>query len=287
MAEIVHLDKRKLASPIIVISGGTGATGELLARTVLAQFKNVHIPIQIVPHVHEAHQVGDAVSNAARVGGTIIHTLVNDERRYELSAQAQAQNVPAFDLAGPLLTHLSQVLGQEPLGEPGLYRRLHAAYFQRIEAIDFAVAHDDGKRVEDLPQAEIVLVGVSRVGKTPLSMYLSMLGWKVANVPLVLGIDPPRELLEMPPRRVFGLTIEPNQLLLHRKSRQPHLGVSQGFYFDRHHVAEELRAANHLFFKHKFAVIDVTDKPIETTSEEIVGFVSRSWSSFPLSPNEE
>lgn len=271
----------KQAPPIFVISGGTGATGELLARTVLAQFRGVHVPIEVVPHVHEAEQIVDVVSKAASVGGTILHTMVNAERRRQLIEQAARQNVSAFDLTGALLAHLSQQLAQEPVGEPGLYRRLHAAYFQRIAAIEFAVAHDDGKRVEELPQAEIVLVGVSRVGKTPLSMYLSMLGWKVANVPLTPPIAPPAELFQVSTGRVFGLTIEPNQLLQHRKSRQLRLGVDQGAYFDRQQIAEELRIANHLFYKHGFAVIDVTDKPIESTSDEIMNMLSGPQSKVP------
>ncbi|MEZ4663682.1 MAG: pyruvate, water dikinase regulatory protein [Caldilineaceae bacterium] len=260
----------KQGPPLFVVSGGTGASGELLARTVLAQFTNVNVPIEIIPHVHAKQQVADAVSQAAHAGGAILHTMVNQARRCELATLAQQQHVPAFDLAGDVLGHLAHILEQEPAGEPGLYRRLHAAYFQRIAAIEFAVAHDDGKRIEELFQAEIVLLGVSRVGKTPLSMYLSILGWQVANVPLLPNIDPPAELFQLPANRVFGLTIEPNQLLQHRKSRRLRLGVDQGSYFDRQQIAAELRAANHLFYKCGFGVIDVTDKPIEATSDEII-----------------
>ncbi len=268
-------DKHKKASPVFVLSGGTGTTGELLARTVLAQFKHVNVPIEIKAHIHEPHQVADAVKQAAEAGGLIIHTMVNDAQRQSLVRLAAKYNVPAFDIAGPLLDYLCKVFQQEPAGEPGLYRRLHAAYYGRIDAIDFAVAHDDGKRVADLPNAEIMLIGVSRVGKTPLSMYLSMLGWRVANLPLIMEVPPPNELFAVDCGRVFGLTIEPSQLLRHRQSRGPHLGIEQGAYFDRNRIADELRAANHLFYKHKFTVIDVTDKPIETTSEEIIGSVSR------------
>ena len=275
MNEAQWREEQKPHNPIYILSGGTGATGELLARTVLAQFKPVNVPIEIRSHIHEPHQVADAVAQAADAGGLIVHTMVNDERRQSLVRLAAKYNVPAFDIAGPLLDYLRKVFQQEPAGEPGLYRRLHAAYYDRIDAIDFAVAHDDGKRAEDLPSAEIVLIGVSRVGKTPLSMYLSMLGWRVANLPLVMEVPPPDELFAVDRGRVFGLTIEPSQLLRHRQSRGPHLGIEQGAYFDRNRIADELRAANHLFYKQKFTVIDVTDKPIETTSEEIIGSVSR------------
>lgn len=265
--------KRKQAVPVFVASGGTGATGELLARTVLAQFRNVNAPIHIEAHIHEPHQVDQLIASALATNGLILHTMVNPALRQIIIERTAEKGIPAFDLAGPVLDHLIGVFGQEPLGVPGLYRQLHQTYYRRMEAIDFAVAHDDGKRVEDLPLAEIVLLGVSRVGKTPLSMYLSMLGWKVANVPLVLAVPPPESLFESDGRHTFGLTIEPSQLLLHRRSRQGSLGLDRGSYFDRKQIAEELRAANHLFAKYRFHVIDVTDKPIETTAEEIIALL--------------
>jgi regulator of PEP synthase PpsR (kinase-PPPase family) len=261
--------------PIFVISGSTGATGELLAHTVLAQFRHVHVPIHLEPHVHEPRQVTAAVTRAAAAGGVIVHTMVNATCRGALVDAAQQLHVPAFDLAGPLLDHLAHRLGQEPMGQPGLYRQLRAAYYQRIDAINFSVAHDDGQRVEELPLADLVLLGVSRVGKTPLSMYLAMLGWKVANIPLVLEVPPPAPLFAVDRQRVFGLMIEPAQLLLHRRARQAALGVADGAYFDRQSIAAELREANRFFYQHGFTVIDVTDKPIESSSDEIITILSR------------
>jgi regulator of PEP synthase PpsR (kinase-PPPase family) len=275
MSGVTRSVERKQAAPLVVASGGTGAAGELLARTVLAQFKNVNVPIQIQPHLHEPYQIDKVVASAAAKHSPILHTMVNPALREYLVKAAAERNVPVFDLAGPVLDHLATALDQDPQGVPGLYRQLHQAYYQRMESIEFAVAHDDGKRVEDLPLAEIVLIGVSRVGKTPLSMYLSMLGWKVANVPLVMAVPPPELLFAADAKRVFGLAIEPSQLLRHRQSRQGHLGLKEGAYFDRSRIAAELRSANHLFYKHGFTVIDVTDKPIETTAEEIVSQVSR------------
>ncbi|MEZ4867486.1 MAG: pyruvate, water dikinase regulatory protein [Caldilineaceae bacterium] len=263
------------AQPIFIISGGTGASGELLVHTVLAQFRASQTPIQIEAHVHTPQQVVAAVAKAAAANGLIVHTMVNARCRQTLMTEAARRHVPTFDLAGPLLDHLAGALNQEPIGQPGLYRQLHAAYYQRVEAINFAVAHDDGQRPEDLPLADIVLVGVSRVGKTPLSMYLSVLGWKVANVPFTPEIAPPPALLAVEPRRVFGLMIEPPLLLVHRRARQSTLGLHDGAYFDRCRIAEELRAANRFFVQHNFTVIDVTDKPIESSSDEIMTILSR------------
>jgi len=145
-----------------------------------------------------------------------------------------------------------------------------------VAAIEFAMAHDDGQNRDGWPQAEIVLTGVSRVGKTPLSMYLSILGWKVANVPLIKGISPPLELFQLDHRRVIGLSIEPGQLVIHRQQRQRRLGApGPSDYTDPAAINEELEVARQLFQRGRFTVVDVTDKPIETSADEIIERVTR------------
>ncbi len=176
---------KAVTKPLFVVSGGTGTSGELIARTVLAQFPHSHPPVVVIPHIHEIEQVEATVRQAAQQHGTVVHTLVQPGLRSKLVECAGAEGVVAIDLVGALLQHLTSELNEPPVGQPGLYRRLYQSYFQRVEAIEFTVNHDDGKRVADLSQADIILLGVSRVGKTPLSMYLSMEGWKVANVPVV------------------------------------------------------------------------------------------------------
>lgn len=259
---------------IFVVSGGTGATGELLARTVIAQFHQRDIPIVVKGHISAQSDLAAVVAQAAAAGGIVIHTMVEGEARRQLTELAHHYCVPAFDLAGPLMTYLAEHLCQEPLGQPGRYRHLNEDYFRRIEAIEFAVAHDDGKRLAEVHLADAVLLGVSRVGKTPLSMYLAMLGWKVANVPLVPGVAFPEAIHALEQRRVFGLTINPAQLAGHRRARQRALGIDAGAYFDHQQLIEEVRAANHLFAQYNFNVIDVTDKPIESTSEEIIAILA-------------
>jgi regulator of PEP synthase PpsR (kinase-PPPase family) len=177
---------------------------------------------------------------------------------------------------GELIDWAQQVLGQEPLGIPGIYRQLHKDYFERVAAIEYSMAHDDGKHPEGWLQADILLAGVSRTGKTPLSLYLSVLGWKVANLPLVSGISTPRELSQLDRRKVIGLTIEPGQLLLHRQERQKTLGApGSSQYVDPLKVYEEIREAEAVFRRSGFAVIDVTDKPIESNADEIIRLITR------------
>jgi regulator of PEP synthase PpsR (kinase-PPPase family) len=262
--------------PIYVVSGGTGASGDQLVHTVLAQFPESQVPVIMRGHVRHLEQVEAVMAEAAASGGTIVHTMVDTRLRDALTRLAQERNVAAIDLMGDLLSRLTDVLGQEPVSHPGLYRQLHQAYFERVAAIDFAMAHDDGKNPEGWPQADIVLVGVSRVGKTPLSMYLSVLGWKVANVPLVMGLPPPPDLFQLDRRRVIGLNIEPGQLLVHRQQRQRRLGApGPSAYTDPTAIHEEVEAARQLFRQGGFFVIDVTDKPIETSADEIIERVTR------------
>jgi regulator of PEP synthase PpsR (kinase-PPPase family) len=202
--------------------------------------------------------------------------MIDAHLRQALNEIASQQGVFAVDLVGAILGRLTDVLGIEPLGQPGLYRKLHKDYFERVEAIEYTMAHDDGKYPEGWPKAEIVLVGVSRTGKTPLSIYLSVLGWKVANIPFVPGIPAPSELFQLDTRRVFGLTIEPGQLLIQRKQRQIRLGVpGLSSYIDPSAVYDEVQTAARQFKEAGFSLIDVTDKTIETSADEILRLISR------------
>jgi regulator of PEP synthase PpsR (kinase-PPPase family) len=262
--------------PIYLVSGGVGASGEQLVNTVLAQFPDRQVPVVIVSRVRQIEQIEDVVTQAVESGGTIVHTLVDDDLRQALIRRAGEKEVAGIDLMGDLLSRLTQVLGQPPLGRPGLYRQQHRADLERVAAIHYSIDHDDGKHPEGWSEAEIVLVGVSRVGKTPLSMYLSVLGWKVANVPFVMGLSLPKELFEVDPRRVIGLIIESGQLLLHRQQRQSRLGApGPSDYINPAKIYEELQAARRLFRRKRFPIIDVTDKPIETVADEVIERVTR------------
>jgi regulator of PEP synthase PpsR (kinase-PPPase family) len=266
---------RQHKQPIFIVSGGVGASGELLVRTVLAQFPDVNMPVRIFPNIVTGEQLAAVIDQAAAVRATLVHTLVDATLRAQLIKLAGARSVTSVDLLGRLMDHLSVELEAPPVGQPGLYRTAAGSYFRRIEAIGFTVDHDDGKRVEDLPKADIVLLGPSRVGKTPISVYLSIQGWKVANVPLVPEISTPVELARVRPDRVVGLTIEPRELHVRRRARQRNMGIGEGLYTDQSSIVEALRAANHFYYQAGYRVIDVTDKPIETISEEILAGVTR------------
>lgn len=257
------------------MSGGTGASAEHLVDTVLVQFPESQIPVIVRNSVRQTEQIEDIVAHASANGGTIVHTLVDAHLRNVLIQLALKQNVVCIDLMGALLSQLSQILAKEPLGRPGLYRQLHEDYFERVAAIEFAIAHDDGMNPQDWPMAEIMLIGVSRVGKTPLSIYLSVLGWKMANMPLIKGLPVPKELFQSDPRRIIGLDIEPNRLLIHRQQRLKRIGVLEpSAYADLIKINEELEAARMVFKQVGSSVINVTDKSIETSANEVIELIT-------------
>lgn len=256
---------------IIVLSGGAGASGLQLVNTALAQFPGSQVQIILIANVRQPAQVTQAVHQAQAAGALVVHTLVDAHLRTQLEAEAGALGVTAVDLMGSVLGWLAGALQQPPLQEPGLYRMLHREYFDRVSAIEYTLKHDDGKHPEGWSQAEIMVVGVSRSGKTPLSIYLAVLGWKVANYPLVPEIPAPQELFSLDPRRVFGLTIDSEQLLVYRRQRQARLGVTgQSLYTDLEAIQAELRVAQRLYRQGGFQTLNMTDKTIEQGADEIL-----------------
>lgn len=265
------MDQTKAVPRIYIISGGVGASGEQLVNTVLAQFPEGAVEVVTVGNVREPEQVRAALREARAGDGLVVYTLVDPRLQEVMRAEENRLGVQALDLMSPLLDWVTQKTGEAPRGEPGYYRQLRREYFERIAAIDFSLAHDDGKNPAGWVEADAVLVGVSRVGKTPLSLYLAVLGWRVANYPLVPSIAVPVELDALDPQRVFGLTIEPGQLLQYRIQRQKRLGApGSSAYVDPQAVYAELEAARTIFRRGRFVVIDMTDKTIEHGADEIL-----------------
>ncbi len=255
---------------IFVVSDGTGATAEQVVEAALIQFADAAVRVERRPQVRTEERVQAVVEEAAELGGCIVHTLVLDDLRNAMVRIGRTHNVETIDLLGPLLDRLSQQLAVSPAEKPGLFRQLNEEYFRRIESMEFALHHDDGRRVYELPQAEIVLVGVSRTFKTPLSVYLAFKEWLVANVPVILERKLPEPLLALPRGRVFGLTIDPARLVELRETRDKYLGGATGDYVDLSHVRQEVAYAEGIFRRQQWPVIEVTGKPIEEIASEIL-----------------
>lgn len=265
------------ASPIYIVSGGHGTSGEQVANTALAQFPAAAVPVITIPNVRTREQVDDAVARAGAHGGTLVYTLVDSALRARLAELARERGVPAIDLMGPLLDRLALVTGSQPLQQPGLYRQLRRSYFDRVAAIEYTMSHDDGQHPRTWPEADVVLVGVSRTGKTPLSMYLAVLGYKVANEPIVPQRPVPDELFALDARKVIGLTLDLDRLVAHRRARSSQLGApAQWGYSDPIEVEAELKHARSIFRRGGFRVINVTDRTVEATADEIIRHISRA-----------
>ena len=267
--------KKGTLPPVYIVSGGSGASGQLIAETALAQFPSLRLPVILRNNVRSLQQVEIAVKEAAADGGTMVHTLVDGGLREGLIRLGKKHGVVTIDLMGPLLEQVAGQTGAKPIEQPGLYRELRKDYFDRVEAIDFAVSHDDGNRAEGISSADIVIIGVSRCGKTPLSMYLAVHGWKVANIPIIKDIPLPGKLYRIDRRRVIGLGIEHNRLLEYRKKREEHMGrVGTAAYSSPSAVFEELEVAKRIYREGGFTVVQVTDKPIEIIATEILQFIT-------------
>jgi len=263
---------------VYILSGGVGSSGEQLARTVLAQFPGTNVSIRIYPKVFTKKQVRQILGSLVESNGIIAYTFVDPDLRRAVQKFALSSGLVAIDLIGSLMENLSARLDQKPLGKPGLYRQLYRSYFDRIDAMDYALHHDDGKNPDGWKDAEIILLGASRVGKTPISLYLSVMGWKVANIPIVSAIPIREDLFRLDKRRLVGLTIDPSELVGHREHRQRLLGVSAGKpdYTNPVKVYEELESIDKILRRAGIASIDVTGKPIETCADEVIRLVRRN-----------
>lgn len=261
---------------IYIVSGGSGASGEQIVNTVLAQFQQSDLKVITIPNLRSTQKIDELVEDAAREGALIVITLVDPALNRYILERAREKNIVCIDLMRDLLDHISQLLNVEPAGHPGLYRKLREDYFERIDAIDYTLAHDDGKNPDGWPHAEIILIGVSRVGKTPLSLYLSVLGWKAANIPIVVDLATPPELFNLDRRRMIALTLHSGQLLSHRRHRMERMGIAgETAYAEPEHIQLEQEHIHGLINKLGITSIDVTDKPIETSADHVIRIITR------------
>ncbi|HET6871667.1 MAG TPA: pyruvate, water dikinase regulatory protein, partial [Sporolactobacillaceae bacterium] len=210
-----HLNERL----IYVISDSVGETAELVVKAASSQFKDVKVDIERFPYVNDKQTVEELVVSAKENHAMIVFTLVVPEVRQTLIDKANELSIHYVDIMGPVISEMESVFNAKPTYEPGLVHKLDEDYFRRVEAIEFAVKYDDGRDPRGILRADIVLIGVSRTSKTPLSQYLALKRLKVANVPIVPEVEPPEELFQVDPKKCFGLRISPNQLNHIRKER--------------------------------------------------------------------
>ncbi len=254
---------------VYILSDSLGETAEQVTQAALSLFDEETFVVLRLPKITSRGQLEGVVRGASCDNCVFVYTLADPRLREAMERVCSGLPVGSIDLLGPLVGGLANAAHESPEWRAGEYRKTDREYFERVDALDFAVQHDDGRNPEELGQAEIVLIGVSRTAKTPLSMYLAFKGYKVANIPLVPGSDPPPQLFEVDSARVFGLVTEPALLTEIRKQRLPELGYA-GEYADPRAVREELRQARALMRKIGCVVVKTGDRAIEETAQDVL-----------------
>lgn len=257
---------------IIVVSDGTGETAAQMTKAAMVQFSNQDIYFTRYKNVRNEAQIEAICEDAALNKDLLVYTLVSPQLRAYLITQARKSSIPSVDLLGPLLAGLAIYFGYEPKAIAGLLHNVDDKYFQRIDAMEYTIQHDDGRDLTGLEHADVIILGISRTSKTPLSMYLSHQGWRVANVPMIQGFGVPKEVYLVDQRRVVGLTIDAGDLAMIRRARLERLGQERGGeYADPDKVIEEIEYANEIFRKNRrWPVFNVTGKALEETASEII-----------------
>lgn len=256
---------------VYIVSDYTGETAEFVVKAVASQFNSGNVEIKRIPFINDVRMLRDVIKKAASKKSMIAYTLVLPELRRAIEDEARRMDVPAVDVMGPMMEAFSRIMPVDPRREPGLVRRLDEDYFRRMAAIEFAVKYDDGKDPRGLLMADVVLIGVSRTSKTPLSMYLAHRLLKVANLPLVPEVKPPAELFSLPPRKVIGLTIQPQILKEIRMERLNTLGLQQrASYANMKRILEELEYADKIMRRLRCPVFDVSNKAVEEIANKIL-----------------
>jgi regulator of PEP synthase PpsR (kinase-PPPase family) len=261
-------------NPIFVVSDSTGETAERVVRAALLQYPEHRVRVRLFTRVRDRAAVEDVIARAVDAGAMIVFTLVAPELREFFHELANDSKIEAVDVIGALIHKVGNFLGAQPINVPTATLPLSEEYFRRVEAIEFAVKSDDGKEPRNLAKADLVLCGVSRTSKTPLATYLAGRGLRVANVPLVLGVQPPKELFAVPSDRVIALTIDIDRLLEIRQQRLQQLGMPpDANYGLRDHVRSELEFAHQLFKDNEaWKVVNVSGRAIEETATIILEY---------------
>ncbi|MGG3842566.1 pyruvate, water dikinase regulatory protein [Anoxybacillus kestanbolensis] len=261
---------------VYVVSDSGGETAELVVKAAGSQFQGALVQFRRVPYVEDVETLSEVVALAKMNRGIIAFTLVVPEMRQFLLNEAAREGVPVYDIIGPLIEQMAKLLQMTPRCEPGPIRVLDEDYFRKIEAIEFAVKYDDGRDPRGILRADIVLIGVSRTSKTPLSQYLAHKRFKVANVPIVPEVDPPEELFQVSPDKCFGLKISPEKLNEIRRERLKSLGLDdRAIYANIDRIKEELQYFDGIVKKIGCEVIDVTNKAVEETANVIMNIMRK------------
>ena len=260
---------------IIVCSDSVGETAEAVVRATVRQFSSDQTKIKRIGNIRSEEEIMNILQEAAQHRAFVAYTLVQPELREMMKMESIRLGIRTVDIMGPMIQAYVDTFNDAPKRVPGLLHVLDEAYFRRVEAIEFSVKCDDGREPSSMPLADIVILGISRTSKTPLSIYLAHKGFKVANLPLIPEVRLPDELKMVNPQKLIGLMMDVEAIAKIRNERLKVVGLPFGAkYADPLRVAEELDYASQVVKKHGGFMIDVTNRAIEETAGLIMDYIS-------------
>ena len=260
---------------VYVCSDAVGETAEAVVKATIRQFTNSNVGVKRYSHIQTEEEIEQVVNEVKSNHSFIAYTLVQPELRAKMQQEAIKKDVRAVDVMGPMMQAYIDTFNDNPKPEPGQRQVLDDEYFRRIEAVEFAVKYDDGKDVRGLLLADVVLIGVSRTSKTPLSIFLAHEGIKTANLQIITDMEPPEELFRPANRMIIGLTINPDQLLRIRTERLKTLGLpAHSNYASLEQIEKELDTAAKWMKRLECPVLNVSDKSIEETAGVIMNLLA-------------
>ncbi|MCL2529766.1 MAG: kinase/pyrophosphorylase [Coriobacteriia bacterium] len=264
--------------PILVISDSLGDSAASIVEAAATQFELDEMVIERLPNATAIDPIMAFIEHSQQkypnTALIAFFTFTNPDLSIQTKQLLGELGIEYVDVLGPAMNALASVSGQMPLSQPGLIHKTDEDYYKRIEAIEFAVSHDDGRNTQDLVKSDIVVIGSSRTSKTPLSIYLATQGYKVANVPLALGTEPPKELYDVEISRLFGLTSKPELLARIRKQRLGNAQIVAGDYASLDYVKKDLEEARYYMRTLGCIVIRTDNRAIEEAAAEIVRYYS-------------
>lgn len=257
---------------VYTLSDSSGETAELVAKSALSQFDSDKAKIFRLPKVRTHEQVKEVFEKEIKLPAIVVYTLVLPEVRQALIEEAQRHSIPVYDVLGDLVTKFESILHAPSLHEPGLRLKVDQSYFNRMDAIHYAIKYDDGQNLSGIESADVILIGVSRTGKTPSCMYLAQhYGLRAANIPIVYNVESPKKLFQIDSSKIIGLLCDPLILQSFRSTRASSLQMDYSAdYCDFDNIAREVEHSKKIFKELKCHVVDMTNRAVEETAVEII-----------------